>query len=182
MAALELGLLAHGIGAGDEVVVPAANAAVPTAMAVVSVGATPVLADVDPARPLLDPAALEPAPRTRTRAIVPVHLYGQCADLDAILAIAGDTGRAVIEDCAQAHGARDRGRPAGSVGVAGCFSFYPTKNLGAFGDAGALVLTNDEASPSACAGCATTATAAASTSSSRAATSASTTCRPRSCA
>ena len=143
MAALEIALLAHGIGPGDEVVIPALTA-VPTAMAVLSVGAKPRLADVDLATLLMDPASLADEITPRTRAIVPVHLYGQCADLVAIGALAARHGIPVIEDCAQAHGAKDQGRAAGSVGVAGCFSFYPTKNLGAFGDAGALV-TNDAA-------------------------------------
>jgi dTDP-4-amino-4,6-dideoxygalactose transaminase len=141
MAALELALLALCVGPGDEVVIPALTA-VPTAMAVLSVGATPHLADVAPGTLLIDPASLAAEITPRTRAIVPVHLYGQCADLDAILAIAARHGVPVLEDCAQAHGAKDRGRPAGTAGVAGCFSFYPTKNLGAFGDAGAL-LTSD---------------------------------------
>ena len=143
MAALELALLAQGVRPGDEVAVPAMTA-VPTAMAVVSVGATPRLVDVDLATGLMDPASLEHELSERTRVVVPVHLYGQCADLDAIGAIAARRGLAVLEDCAQAHGARDRGRPAGTVGVASAWSFYPTKNLGAFGDAGALA-TNDAA-------------------------------------
>ena len=142
-AALELGLLALGVGPGDEVVIPALTA-VPTAMAVLSVGATPRLADVAPDTLLMDPASLASEITARTRAIVPVHLYGQCADLDAIPAIAARHDIPVLEDCAQAHGAKDRGRPAGALGVAGCFSFYPTKNLGAFGDAGALVTADAE--------------------------------------
>jgi len=143
MAALELALLALGVGPGDEVAVPAMTA-VPTAMAVVSVGATPRLVDVDLATGLMDPASLAHEIGERTRVVVPVHLYGQCADLDAIGAIAAQRGIAVLEDCAQAHGAQDRGRAAGTVGVASAWSFYPTKNLGAFGDAGALA-TNDPA-------------------------------------
>jgi dTDP-4-amino-4,6-dideoxygalactose transaminase len=143
MAALELALLALGIGPGDEVVVPAMTA-VPTAMAVVSVGARPRLADVDPTTALVEPASVARALSERTRAIVPVHLFGQCGDLDALAALAAPRGLPLLEDCAQAHGARDRGRSAGTVGVAGAFSFYPTKNLGAFGDAGAVV-TSDEA-------------------------------------
>lgn len=143
MAALELALLALGVGPGDEVAIPAMTA-VPTAMAVVSVGATPRLVDVELETCLLDPKSLAHEIGPRTRAVIPVHLYGQCADLDAIGEVAARHGVAVIEDCAQAHGARDRGRPAGTVGAAGAVSFYPTKNLGAFGDAGALV-TNDAA-------------------------------------
>jgi dTDP-4-amino-4,6-dideoxygalactose transaminase len=138
MAALELALLALGVGPGDEVVIPALTA-VPTAMAVLSVGATPRLADVASDTVLMDPASLESEITPRTRAILPVHLYGQCADMDAITAIAARHGIPVLEDCAQAHGAKDRGRGAGTIGIAGCFSFYPTKNLGAFGAAGALV-------------------------------------------
>lgn len=143
MAALELALLALGVGPGDEVVIPALTA-VPTAMAVLSVGATPRLADVLADTVLIDPASLAAEITPKTRAIIPVHLYGQCADLDAVVAIGARHGIPVLEDCAQAHGAKDRGRPAGTVGVAGCFSFYPTKNLGAFGDAGALVTTDAE--------------------------------------
>jgi dTDP-4-amino-4,6-dideoxygalactose transaminase len=143
MAALEIALHAAGIGPGDEVAIPAMTA-VPTAMAVLSVGATPRLVDVELGTCLMDPASLEHEIGARTRAVMPVHLYGQCADLEAIGAIAARRGLVLIEDCAQAHGARDRGRPAGSVGVAGALSFYPTKNLGAFGDAGALV-TGDAA-------------------------------------
>jgi dTDP-3-amino-3,4,6-trideoxy-alpha-D-glucose transaminase len=112
--------------------------AVPTAMAVLSVGATPRLVDVELGTCLMDPASLARELGERARAIVPVHLYGQCADLDAIGALAAERGIPVLEDCAQAHGARDRGRPAGAVGLASAWSFYPTKNLGAFGDAGAL--------------------------------------------
>ena len=118
--------------------------AVPTAMAVLSVGATPRLVDVELATCSMDPASLAREIGPRTRAVIPVHLYGQCADLDAIGAIAAQHGAALLEDCAQAHGARDRERPAGTVGAAGAVSFYPTKNLGAFGDAGAFV-TNDAA-------------------------------------
>jgi dTDP-3-amino-3,4,6-trideoxy-alpha-D-glucose transaminase len=118
--------------------------AVPTAMAVVSVGAVPRLVDVSLDTGLMDPAALEHELSERTRVVVPVHLYGQCADLDAIGAIAARRGIPLLEDCAQAHGARDRGRPAGTTGVASAWSFYPTKNLGAFGDAGALA-TGDAA-------------------------------------
>jgi dTDP-3-amino-3,4,6-trideoxy-alpha-D-glucose transaminase len=143
MAALELGLLALGVAPGDEVAIPAMTA-VPTAMAVLSVGATPRLVDVEVATGLMDPESLAREITPRTRAVIPVHLYGQCADLAAIAAIAAQHGAKLLEDCAQAHGARDRGRPAGTVGAAGAVSFYPTKNLGAYGDAGALV-TNDAA-------------------------------------
>lgn len=135
--ALELALRALDVGPGDEVVVPALTAA-PTAMAVLATGATPVLADVDPAFFTLDPGSLRACLSMRTAAIIPVHLYGQCADLDAILQIAGTADVPVIEDCAQSHGASWRGRPAGTLGTVAAFSFYPTKNLGAFGDGGAL--------------------------------------------
>ncbi|MDX6583441.1 MAG: hypothetical protein QOI10_2625 [Solirubrobacterales bacterium] len=141
--ALTLALEAVGVGAGDEVIT-AANTCAPTVAAIVSAGATPVLADVEPATALLDPAAVERAVGERTRAIVPVHLYGQCADVDAIGAIARKRGLRVVEDAAQAHGARLGERRAGTLGDAAAFSFYPTKNLGALGDAGAVVTDDDE--------------------------------------
>ena len=142
MAALELALRALGVGPDDEVIVPALTA-VPTAMAVVAVGATPRLADIDLATFTLDPASLEREITPAAKAVVPVHLYGQCADLAAIGALAARHGLALVEDAAQAHGAEDGGRRAGTVGRLGCFSFYPTKNLGALGDAGAIA-TDDE--------------------------------------
>jgi len=142
-AALELALRALDVGSGDEVVVPALTAPA-TAMAVAAVGARPVFADIDPATYTLAPAALERAFSKRTRAVIPVHLYGQCADMAPIGRRAAAAGVPVIEDAAQAHGARYRGRPAGSIGRLACFSFYPTKNLGAYGDAGA-VATRDGA-------------------------------------
>jgi len=142
MAALELALRALDVGPGDEVIVPAFTA-VPTAMAVVAVGATPRLADVDFATFTLDPASLEREITPAAKAVIPVHLYGQCADLAAIGALAARHGLALIEDAAQAHGAADAGRRAGTIGRVGCFSFYPTKNLGAFGDAGALATDDD---------------------------------------
>jgi len=140
-AALELALVALGIGPGDEVIVPA-NTFIATVEAVAKVGATTVFADVEPATLLLDPAAAAAAIGPRTRAIVAVHLYGQPCDMDALGALAERHGLALIEDAAQAHGATWRGRKAGSLGTIGCFSFYPGKNLGAFGDAGA-VTTDD---------------------------------------
>ena len=140
--AIEIALRAAGIGRGDEVVTQA-NTCVPTVAAIARAGATPVLCDVDPATALIDPDSMARAIGPRTRAVVPVHLYGQCADLDAVASVAGDHGVMVIEDCAQAHGAEHRGRHAGTVGAMGCFSFYPTKNLGALGDGGAVV-TGDE--------------------------------------
>jgi dTDP-4-amino-4,6-dideoxygalactose transaminase len=141
--ALTLALRALGIGRGDEVVVPA-NTFVATAEAVVLAGATPRFADVDPETLLLTPAALEAAIGPRTRAVIVVHLYGQMADMDSLGSVAASAGLAVVEDAAQAHGATWRGRRAGSLGQVGCFSFYPAKNLGAFGDAGAVV-TDDAA-------------------------------------
>jgi dTDP-4-amino-4,6-dideoxygalactose transaminase len=136
--ALQLALSALGIGAGDEVIVPA-NTFVATAEAVVLAGATPRFADVSPGTLLLTPEQLEAAVTDRTRAVIVVHLYGQMPDMDALCQAAARVGLAVIEDAAQAHGATWRGLAAGSIGTIGCFSFYPAKNLGAFGDAGAVV-------------------------------------------
>jgi dTDP-4-amino-4,6-dideoxygalactose transaminase len=141
--ALHLALIAAGVKSGDEVIT-AANTCVPTLAAITFAGAVPVLVDADPVSYNLDPANLERVITPRTRAIVPVHLYGQSADMDPILETAGKHGIAVIEDAAQAHGTTYKGRSAGTLGRAGCFSFYPSKNLGAYGDAGAVV-TDDEA-------------------------------------
>lgn len=138
--AIELALRALRIGPGDEVITQA-NTCVPTVAGIERTGATPVLCDVEPDAGTMDPASLERALCDRTRAIVAVHLYGQCADVDALRAAAGNI--AIVEDCAQAHGAALSGRPAGSLGDAAAFSFYPTKNLGALGDGGA-VTTGDE--------------------------------------
>ena len=135
-------LLGLGIGPGDEVItVPMTFMA--TTEAITFCGATPVLVDIDPKTYTMDPARLERAITPRTKAIIPVHLYGQMADMDPILEIARRHRLQVIEDACQAHGAEYKGRKAGSMGVAGCFSFYPGKNLGAFGEAGAVV-TSDE--------------------------------------
>ena len=140
--ALWLAMLALGIGPGDEVItVP--NSFMATAEAISYTGAKPVFVDVDGATYTMDPKLLERAITPRTKAIIPVHLYGQCADMDPILDIARGRKIPVIEDACQAHGATYKGRKAGSLGIAGCFSFYPGKNLGAFGEAGA-VTTNDE--------------------------------------
>jgi dTDP-4-amino-4,6-dideoxygalactose transaminase len=139
--ALRLALEAVGVGRGDEVVTVALTAAF-TALAISALGARPVFCDVEPETLTLDPARLEAAITPRTRAIVPVHLYGQAADMGPILDLAGRRGLPVVEDCAQAHEAQYKRRPVGSLGVAAAFSFYPTKNLGAIGDAGA-VTTND---------------------------------------
>lgn len=142
--ALEIALRALGIGAGD-LVVTTSMSAVATTVAIRKTGAFPLFADIDAEHGLIDPSCIEAlfvSHGARIRAIVPVHLYGRCADMDAIMAIARHHGVPVVEDCAQAHGARWNGQTAGSIGSIGCFSFYPTKNLGAIGDGGALV-TND---------------------------------------
>lgn len=141
--ALLLSLEALGIGEGDEVVVPS-NTFIATAEAVVRAGAVPRFADVSPDTLLLTAETFAAALTPRTRAVIVVHLYGQVPDMDALCAAADRAGVLVIEDAAQAHGAEWRGRRAGSFGVTGCFSFYPGKNLGAFGDAGAVV-TSDAA-------------------------------------
>jgi dTDP-4-amino-4,6-dideoxygalactose transaminase len=140
-SAIELALRAYGVGPGDEVIVPA-NTFMATALAVSCAGATPVLIDVDPATLTLDVTRLEDTVTARTRAVIPVHLYGHPADMDPLLEIARRRHLLVIEDACQAHGARYRGRPVGSLGDAAAFSFYPSKNLGACGDAG-MVVTND---------------------------------------
>jgi dTDP-4-amino-4,6-dideoxygalactose transaminase len=141
-AALQLALMAVGIGAGDEVIVPSFTFFA-TAEAVSVLGATPVFVDVDPLSYTVTAATIERAITSRTRAIIPVHLYGQAADLDPILELASKHNLRVIEDAAQAHGAEYKGKRVGGLGSAGCFSFYPSKNLGAYGEAGAVV-TNDE--------------------------------------
>jgi dTDP-4-amino-4,6-dideoxygalactose transaminase len=140
--ALTLALAALGIGQGDQVIVPAATF-IATWLAVSRVGATPVPAAVDDETFTLDPGALEAVITERTRAIVPVHLYGHPADLDAIAGVADDHSLPVIDDAAQAHGARYRGRPIGALTSASAFSFYPTKNLGAVGDGGAVTTDDD---------------------------------------
>jgi dTDP-4-amino-4,6-dideoxygalactose transaminase len=137
-AALELALRACGAGPGREVVT-VAHTFVATVEAIAATGATPVLVDIDPATRCMDPAALAAALGPDTAAVVPVHLYGRPADMDAIRAACAPRGVAVVEDAAQAHGARLGGRRAGALARAGCFSFYPTKNLGAMGDGGAVV-------------------------------------------
>jgi dTDP-3-amino-3,4,6-trideoxy-alpha-D-glucose transaminase len=141
--AIALILRALGIGPGDEVITTPLSAAY-TALAVMMTGARPVFADIDPVRMTIDPARIADAITPRTRAILPVHLYGQAADMTAIEQLAAKHGLAVVEDCCQAHLAGAAGRPVGTIGIAGAFSFYPTKNLGAFGDAGAVV-TRDSA-------------------------------------
>ena len=141
--AIELALRALGVGPGDEVIT-AANTCVPTVAGIEAAGATPVLVDVDERTMTLDPGELEAATTSRTKAIVPVHLYGRCADMEAIGDHADRRGLLVLEDAAQAHGAAVGGRRAGTLGAAAAFSFYPTKNLGALGDGGAIV-TGDPA-------------------------------------
>ncbi|HZR22789.1 MAG TPA: DegT/DnrJ/EryC1/StrS family aminotransferase [Vicinamibacterales bacterium] len=141
--AIALILRGLGIGAADEVITSPLSAAY-SALAIMMAGARPVFVDIDPERLMIDPGQIEAAITPRTRAILPVHLYGQPADMDAIAAIAAKHHLAVVEDCCQAHLATANGRPVGTIGVAGAFSFYPTKNLGALGDGGAIV-TNDAA-------------------------------------
>jgi dTDP-4-amino-4,6-dideoxygalactose transaminase len=146
--AIAIALAAVGVGPGDEVIT-VANTCVPTIVGIESAGAKPVLVDPDVLTYTLDPALLESAITSRTRAVVPVHLYGQCAPMDAILEIAQRHNLRVVEDCAQAHGAELDGRRAGSIGDAAAFSFYPTKNLGAFGDGGAVVTASADTAASA---------------------------------
>lgn len=142
-SSLHLALLAAGVGADDEVItVPFTFVA--TAAAIHYTGATPVYVDIDPKTFTMDPAGLEQAITPRTKAIIPVHLYGQTADMDPILAIAKKHGLVVIEDACQAHGAEYKGRRAGSIGDMGCFSFYPGKNLGAYGEGGMVTTSNPE--------------------------------------
>lgn len=162
--ALQVALLALDVRPGDEVCIPALTAA-PTAMAVLAVGAVPVLVDVDLDTYTMDPGSLAAALSPKTALVVPVHLYGQCADFDAIARVVADDARRpgsgaganarpsgaarsrpvrILEDAAQAHGATDKGRMAGSMGVAAAWSFYPTKNLGTFGDGGALSTTDSQ--------------------------------------
>jgi dTDP-4-amino-4,6-dideoxygalactose transaminase len=141
--ALALILRGLGIGPGDEVITTPLSAAY-TALAILMAGARPVFADIDPMRLTLDPAATEQAITDRTAALLPVHLYGQPADMTAFAALASRKGLALVEDCCQAHLATCAGQPVGIFGAAGAFSFYPTKNLGALGDGGAVV-TRDPA-------------------------------------
>jgi len=140
--ALELALRALGIGPGDEVIVPTYSF-IATAEAVTTTGAEPRLVDVDPETALISLEAVEAAITPRTRCVIPVHLFGRPVDMDPLMALCRSRGLAVIEDACQAHGALYKGRPVGSIGDAGCFSFYPTKNLGGWGDGGALT-TDDQ--------------------------------------
>ncbi len=143
LSALELALRAYGIGPGDEVIT-AANTFIATVLAILAVGALPVPVDMDPVTYNIDPVGIKAAITSRTRSIIPVHLYGQPADMERIIALAQKHHLVVIEDAAQAHGAMYAGRRAGSWGHAAAFSFYPTKNLGAYGDGG-MVVTHDVA-------------------------------------
>ena len=140
---IAIALQAFGVGKGDEVIIPAFTF-IATAIAVEHTGATPVLVDVDPETTLIDVNLIESAITDRTKAIVPVHLYGQPVDIDSIEAIAKKHGLYVIYDSAQAHGAKYKGKNIGSYGDAVCFSFYPGKNLGALGDAGAIATNSDK--------------------------------------
>ncbi len=141
--AIFLALKAVGIGEGDEVIT-VANTAVPTVSAIVSTGARPRFVDIDPDTYLMDTSKLEEVINERTRCILPVHLYGQCVDMDALKSLADEHDLKLVEDCAQSHGASFREAKAGSMSDAAAFSFYPTKLLGGYGDGG-LVLTGDEA-------------------------------------
>lgn len=142
-SALELALMAVGVGPGDEVIT-AANTFIATALAISYVGAVPILVDIDPVTYQIDPSLIEAAITPRTRAVMPVHLYGHPADMDPIIDIAQRHGLKVVEDASQAHGARYKGRRVGALGDVGAFSLYPAKNLGAYGDAG-IIVTNDVA-------------------------------------
>ena len=141
--AIAIALRCLGIGPGDVVITSPLSAAY-SALAVMMVGARPVFADIDPQRLTIDPAAIEAAITSRSAAILPVHLYGQAADMPAIMAVAGRHNLAVVEDCCQAHFATCEARPVGSFGAAAAYSFYPTKNLGAVGDGGALTVNDGE--------------------------------------
>ncbi|MET0391412.1 MAG: DegT/DnrJ/EryC1/StrS family aminotransferase, partial [Polyangiales bacterium] len=140
--AIELACRALGIGVGDEVILPA-NTFIATALGVARAGATPVLVDIDPVYHLIDPQQVARRITSKTRAILPVHLFGQMAPMRPLLELAQAHELSLIEDCAQAHGARQYGQRAGTLGAAAAYSFYPGKNLGAFGDAGAV--TTDHA-------------------------------------
>lgn len=141
--ALLLALMAINIEPGDEVICPSFTFFATTS-AISRLGATPVFVDIDPETFNVDPRKLEALITERTKAIIPVHLFGQCCDMDPILKVAEAHNLTVIEDCAQSIGASDKGRPAGSMGAIGCFSFYPTKNLGGFGDGGMLTASDPE--------------------------------------
>lgn len=141
--AVKLALEAVGVGRGDEVVT-VSNTAAPTVVAIDEIGAVPVFVDVRAEDHLMDTTLVEAAITSRTRAVVPVHLYGQCVDMEPLRRLADRHGLRIVEDCAQAHGARINGRTAGTLGDAAAFSFYPTKVLGAYGDGGAVVTADAE--------------------------------------
>lgn len=141
--ALHLALRALGIGAGDEVIT-AANSFIASVASIEMVGARPVLVDIDPTTYTLDPGRVEAAVTPHTRAILPVHLYGQPADMQPLMALAARRNLFVVEDAAQAHGAEYHGQRIGSIGHVGCFSFYPSKNLGAYGDGGAITTSDPD--------------------------------------
>lgn len=141
--ALHLALRACGVGPGDEVIT-VSHSFIATALAIIWTGATPVFVDIESESYTIDPAQIARAITPKTRAVLPVHLYGQCADMDPILAVATEHKLYVVEDAAQAHGTFYKGKKAGSIGHLGCFSFYPTKNLGACGDAGAVVTSDPQ--------------------------------------
>ena len=141
--AIFLALKALGIGPGDEVIT-VANTAVPTVSAIVSTGATPRFVDIHPGTFLMDVAQVEAAVTPRSKCVLPVHLYGQCVDMDELQSVASAHGLAVVEDCAQSHGAARHGRRAGSMSDAAAFSFYPTKPLGGYGDGGMVVTSSDD--------------------------------------
>ncbi|MFC9975279.1 DegT/DnrJ/EryC1/StrS family aminotransferase [Spirillospora sp. NPDC127200] len=140
--AIKLALQALGVGPGDEVVT-VSNTAAPTVLAIDAVGAKPVFVDIDPDTYLMDISQVGAAITARTKCLLPVHLYGQCVDLAPLERLASQHGLVLLEDCAQAHGARREGRTAGTVGDAAAFSFYPTKVLGAYGDGGAVITSDD---------------------------------------
>ncbi|MGX1885248.1 DegT/DnrJ/EryC1/StrS family aminotransferase [Streptomyces sp. NPDC055287] len=142
--AIKLALQAVGVGPGDEVIT-VSNTAAPTVLAIDGTGATPVFVDVRADDFLMDTDQVAAAITPRTKALLPVHLYGQCVDMAPLQALAAEHGLALVEDCAQAHGARHHGRIAGSMGDAAAFSFYPTKVLGAYGDGGAVLTNSDDA-------------------------------------
>ena len=141
--AIEIGLRALGVGPGDEVITTPVTAYA-TTLAIQRCGAIPVFADIDPSTACLAATSVVSCITSATRAVLPVHLYGRAADLDALSAVCGAHHLPLLEDCAQAHGARHRGRPVGSVGRCAAWSFYPTKNLGAIGDAGAFTTADEE--------------------------------------
>jgi aminotransferase EvaB len=141
--AVKLGLQALGVGPGDEVIT-VSNTAAPTVVAIDGTGATPVFVDIREQDFLMDTEQVAAAITPRTKALLPVHLYGQCVDMAPLRELADRHGLVILEDCAQAHGARHHGKPAGTMGDAAAFSFYPTKVLGAYGDGGAVITSDDE--------------------------------------